>query len=172
AYPDDVELWIWRGKVYDTGLAAMPYQLAAHHMHPEHPSPNHELIHAYEGVDRPVLGWPYTLGFEQSAPNMPHAHHMMAHLAMRLGRWDEALRCTRLSVLKSREGYPELEARHHVDVMMRALAHEGLFREADALPASYKDGLPWARMLRLRADLPALAAWVEERRKAKSPDAA
>jgi hypothetical protein len=175
AYPEDVELWIWRGKALgkyngDVPLEGMPYELAAYRMHPEHPSPNHELIHAYEVVDRPVLGWPYTVGFEQSAPNMPHAHHMMAHLAMRLGRWDEALRCTRMSVQKSREGFPELEARHHIDVMMRALAHEGLFREALAQPDTYRDGIAWARMLRLKNDLPALAAWAAQREKDHSPD--
>src|SRR5205814_658277 len=57
-------------------------------------------------------------------------------------------------------------------IMMRALAHEGLFREALAQPVVYRDGLPWARMLRLKADLPALEAWALKRRKEKSADAA
>src|SRR6266516_220604 len=77
-----------------------------------------------------------------------------------------------MSVRKSRQGYPELEARHHIDIMMRCLAHEGLFHEALAQPNAYRDGLHWARMLRLKADLPALEAWALERQKAKAPEGA
>lgn len=171
AYPDDVELWIWRGKVYGTRLSAIPYQLAAHRLQPEHPSPNHELIHAYEGIDRPALGWPFTYGFRNSAPNMPHANHMQAHLAMRLGRWQEAIDCGRAARTKSLAGYPELDPGHHIDILMRALAHEGRFKEADSEPKAYRDGLPWARLLQLKAIPEELEAWVERRMEAKAVDA-
>jgi tetratricopeptide (TPR) repeat protein len=170
AYPDDVELWIWRGKAHGTGLQCIPYQLAAHRMRPEHPSPNHELVHAYEGVDRPALGWPYTEGFRRSAPNMPHAHHMQAHLAMRIGRWQEAIDCTRMSRRKSLEGYPELDPTHHIDILVRALAHEGRFKEAEAEPKAYRDGLPWARLLQLKAVPEELSAWAERRRSTNAND--
>lgn len=176
AYPDDVELWIWRGKALggpngsDIPGDALVYQIAANRLRPDHPSPSHELVHGYEGQNRPILGWQYAEGYERSAPNMPHAHHMMAHLATRLGRWDEAIRCTRLSVQKSREGYPELESGHHIDIMIRALAHQGRFADAHAEPKAYRDGLPWARMLRLKGDITALTTWAEQRRKSKSPD--
>lgn len=176
AYPDDVELWIWRGKVYGTygqgpgNVQCMPYELAAVRMHPEHPAPNHELIHAYEGIDRPALGWPYTEGFRRAAPNMPHAHHMQAHLAMRLGRWQEAIDCTRTSRRKSLEGFPELDPSHHIDILVRALAHEGRFQEAEAEPKAYRNGLPWARLLRQKWDLDALDRWSEARRTGNAPD--
>lgn len=171
AYPDDVELWIWRGKVYGTGLAAIPYQLAAHRMQPDHPSPNHELIHAYEGIDRPALGWPYTYGFRNSAPNMPHANHMQAHLAMRLGRWQEAIDCGRTARTKSLAGYPELDPGHHIDILMRSLAHEGRFKEAESEPKAYRDGLPWARLLQLKAIPEELEAWVARRMQVGATDA-
>lgn len=176
AYPEEVELWIWRGKVwgeygYSTGtLQGIPYFLAANRMHPEHPAPNHELIHAYEGIERPALGWPYTWGFRRAAPNMPHANHMQAHLAMRLGRWQEAIDGTRLSRRRSLEGYPELSPDHHIDVLVRALAHEGRFTEAEAEPRAYRDGLPWARLLRLKADPAALDEWAARRRAANASD--
>lgn len=170
AYPDDVELWVWRGKVHGTSLMAIPYQLAAHKIQPEHPSPNHELVHAYESVDRPALGWPYTWGYRNSAPNMPHANHMQAHLAMRVGRWEEAIDCTRASRRKSLEGFPELDPSHHIDTMIRALAHEGRFKEAESEPKAYRNGLPWARLLQLKGDLEALAAWVEDRKKNNTPE--
>lgn len=176
AYPNDVELWIWRGKCYGgyafapSGVSGMPYELAAHRMAPEHPAPNHELVHLYESVNRPALGWPYTVGYREAAPNMAHAHHMQAHLAMRLGRWQQAIDCTRMSRRRSLEGYPELDPTHHIDIMIRALAHEGRFKEADAEPRAYRDGLPWARLLQLRADAEALRAWAERRRAANAVD--
>jgi len=171
AYPDDVELWIWRGKTHGVGVSAIPFQLAAHRMHPEHPSPNHEMIHAYEGIDRPALGWQFTQGFRNSAPNMPHANHMQAHLAMRLGRWQEAIDCGRAARKMSLAGYPELDAGHHIDILMRALAHEGRFTEAEAEPRAYRDGLPWARLLQLKGIPDELDAWVERRKNANAVDA-
>jgi tetratricopeptide (TPR) repeat protein len=174
AYPDDAELAVWRGKAlsgYQGGSGpAIPYQLAAHHAWPRHPAPNHELVHAYEGIDRPALGWPYTVAFRESAPNMPHAHHMQAHLAMRLGRWDEAIDCTRMSRRRSLEGFPELDPSHHIDILIRALAHEGRFAEAESEPRAYRDGLPWARLLQLKADPAALEEWAARRRQRNSPD--
>ena len=168
AYPDDVELWIWRGKVHRTSLSAIPYQIAANRLAPEHPSPNHELVHAYEGVDRPALGWPYTIGFRTSAPNMPHANHMQAHLAMRLGRWEEAISATRVSWQKSKAGFPDGVKTHHIDILTRALSHEGRFAEAEADPAANRAYLPWGRLLRMKADQPALTAWSQQQLQRKN----
>lgn len=176
-YPDDLELWTWRGKiggVYGTApgqpFPAIPYQIAAWFAGPKHPSPNHELVHLYEAFERPALGWPYTVGYRTSAPNMPHANHMQAHLAMRLGRWEEALDCTRTSRKKGLEGYPELDPSHHIDTMIKALAHEGRFSEASAEARAYKDGLPWARLLQLKGDPAELAEWAARRLASNSPD--
>lgn len=177
AYPDDVELWIWRGKIY-TGYnlggnvvtECLPYQIAAYQMHLEHPAPNHELIHGYERINRPMLGWRHTEGFRQSAPNMPHANHMQGHLAMRLGRWQDAIDCARTARRKSLEGYPELDAGHHIDIMIRALAHEGRFKEAEAEPRAYRDGLPWARLLQLKAIPEELEQWAQRRQTSGAPD--
>lgn len=178
AYPDDVELWIWRGTYLANArgqslgnwVAALPFQIAAHRLRPEHPAPSHELVHGYEAVDRPALGWPYTEAYRKSAPLMPHANHMQAHLAMRLGRWQDAIDATRMSRRRSLEGYPELDPSHHIDILMRALAHEGRFQEADSEPRAYRDGLPWARLLQLKADPEALDEWAERRRQRNAPD--
>lgn len=176
AYPDDVEIWIWRGKVYGDYFnaareaMAIPYQLAAHRLRPAHPAPNHELVHLYEAIERPAIGWPYTIGYRRSAPNMPHANHMQGHLAMRLGRWDMAVDCTRASRRKAKDGYPELDSNHHVDTMLIALSRQGHFREAEAEPAAYRDALTWARLLQLKADLQGLDQWAIRRRESKSPD--
>ncbi|HTE17851.1 MAG TPA: tetratricopeptide repeat protein, partial [Armatimonadota bacterium] len=176
AYPEDIELWIWRGKSAGGspfGMAtveSIPYQQAARRLRPEHPSPNHEMVHAYEGIDRPALGWLYTEGYRRSAPNMPHAHHMQAHLAMRLGRWEEAIDATRMSRKMSLAGFPELDPSHHIDILIRALAHEGRFSEAESEPKAYRDGLPWARLLQLKADGAALEQWAAKRRESNATD--
>ncbi|MHB2021249.1 MAG: tetratricopeptide repeat protein [Candidatus Xenobia bacterium] len=171
AYPRDVDLWVWRASWYGfageeddrRGLHEIPLALAAHRLDPTHPSPNHELIHAYEAIDRPVLGWPYTWGFRRSAPHLPHAQHMQAHLAMRLGRWKDAMTCTRLSVKLSAEGYPELDPNHHLNVYTWAMAHEGRFNEAWHARKSTEQDSSWPRLLRLKLDDAALAAWARTR---------
>lgn len=176
AYPEDVEIWIWRGKIYgqygigsdeemtlsEKVLAGMPYELAAHLLAPKHPSPCHELIHTYEQIDRPALGWPFTFQYRDAAPNMPHANHMQAHLAMRLGRWDDALAAARRSVAKSREGFPELDPGHHLYVLALALAHEGRFQEAENNVYEARLNIAWARLLRLKSDQDGLRRWVDE----------
>src|SRR5262249_39264429 len=115
-------------------------------------------------------GWPYTEAFRKSASNLPHANHMQAHLATRLGRWQEAIDCTRLSRQKSLEGFPELDPSHHIDILIRSLAHEGRFKEAEAEPKAYRDGLPWARLLQLKAIPSELEQWADRRRASNSPD--
>ncbi|HEU4751687.1 MAG TPA: tetratricopeptide repeat protein, partial [Armatimonadota bacterium] len=178
AYPDDVELWIWRGWSYANARAASPgnwpaaivFQQAAHRIQPEHPAPNHEMVHGYEALQLPALGWPYAEGFRDSAPNLPHANHMQAHLAMRLGRWREAVEGGRTARKRALAGFPELDPSHHIDIMVRALGHEGLFREAEAEPKAYREGLPWARLLQLKAVPEELAAWAERRSERNAPD--
>ena len=58
-------------------------------INPLHPGANHELVHIYEGTQRPALGWPHAEKYIESSPGIPHAWHMQAHLAMRLGKWDK-----------------------------------------------------------------------------------
>jgi tetratricopeptide (TPR) repeat protein len=120
-------------------------------------------VHGYEIIDRPMLGWPYSWGFRRSAPNLPHAQHMQAHLAMRLGRWKEALNCTRESIRLSFAGYPELDREHHLNILCWALGHEGCFKEAVNGHHSKSQDNSWPRMLRLKLDDARLAAWAQTR---------
>lgn len=179
AYPDDVELWIWRATCIANArddvargdwVNAVPLDIAAHLVRPEHPAPSHELIHGYEALDRPALGWPYTEAFRKAAPNMPHANHMQAHLAMRLGRWQDAIDCTRMSRQKSLEGFPELSAQHHIDVLMYALKHEGRFKEAESESGAYRNGLQWAQLLQVKGDPEELDAWAQARIQRNVPE--
>ena len=136
----------------------MAFELAAVTMRPDNPSPI-KLIHDYEAIDRPELGWPYTWGFRKAAPDMPHANHMQAHVAMRLGRWDDALDATEASYRLSKAGYPELDPGHHLYVRLLALAHEGRFQEVSKTTPGAYDNISWARMLRLMANKKGLIEW-------------
>src|SRR5262249_11843978 len=89
-YDDDEEGWFARAQVADGGRdAAVPFYQARLRVNPQHAGAHHELLHHYENIRRPALGWPHALGYMQSSPGLPHAFHMQAHLAMRIGKWDK-----------------------------------------------------------------------------------
>ena len=56
-------------------------------MNPLHPGANHELVHYFENIKRPALGWPHAENYIKSSPGIPHAYHMQAHLGTRIGKW-------------------------------------------------------------------------------------
>ncbi|MHB2016107.1 MAG: tetratricopeptide repeat protein [Candidatus Xenobia bacterium] len=171
AAPDNADIWVWVGLAYkDAGEQVMelPYCLAAARIQPDHPGANHELVHGYEAIQRPMLGWDYALAFAASAPNMPHAQHMIAHLATRLARWDIALTDCRRSVQLSLAGYPDDLPEHHMEVFLRILAHQGHFEEAAHLPPYIRDTLAWGRMLQLRAVPADLSLWAHQRREKRN----
>ncbi len=60
--------------------------------HPDHPALNHYLIHAVDASPRPerAAGAADRLGVV--APNSPHLLHMPAHIYVRTGRYDDAVR--------------------------------------------------------------------------------
>ncbi len=88
-YDDDEEAWFYRAQLTDGGTAAVPYYKALLRINPLHPGANHELVHFYEGFQRPALGMVYADNYIKSSPGIPHPFHMQAHLATRLGRWDK-----------------------------------------------------------------------------------
>src|SRR5262249_47646217 len=87
-YEDDEEAWFARAKLADWGVNQIPFYKALLRVNPLHPGANHELVHIYEGTQRPALGWVNAEAYIKSSPGIPHPWHMQAHLAMRLGRWD------------------------------------------------------------------------------------
>ena len=88
-YDDDEEAWFARAQVADGTNAFVPYYKALLRINPLHPGANHELLHHCENIRRPALGWQHAVGYMQSSPGLPHALHMQAHLAMRIGKWDK-----------------------------------------------------------------------------------
>jgi tetratricopeptide (TPR) repeat protein len=148
-YDDDEEGWYYRAQLASGGgmfggpgqLAHVPYYKALLRINPLHPGGNHELVHFYENFKRPALGMPYADKYIESSPGIPHAFHMQAHLATRVGRWDKTVDRSSKAIelerayhkfMKVRPGEDQQYA-HHVETLMRGLIHDGRFADADKL---------------------------------------
>ncbi|HEY1186886.1 MAG TPA: hypothetical protein VGE74_04470 [Gemmata sp.] len=141
-HEDDEEGWFWRAQLAtgDGPNAAAVFYKALLRVNPLHPGANHEFVHFYENVKRPALGWPYAENYIKSSPGIPHAHHMQAHLGMRIGKWGETtdwsakavelqLAYHKLQGVTPREDH---QFNHHMDILSRSLIHDGRFAEAKA----------------------------------------
>jgi hypothetical protein len=164
-YDDDEEAWYYRAQLAGgSGLfggqaSSVPFYKALVRINPLHPGANHELLHYYEKCQRPALGWVYSENYMKSSPGMPHAFHMQAHLATRLGRWDKTSDRSAHAVELERAYHQEMNVKpredhqfsHHLEILTLSLIHDGRFREARAIKkeawdAGYRLWLPWFRL--------------------------
>lgn len=158
-YEDDEEAWFWRAQIADGPNGAAVFYKALLRVNPLHPGANHELVHFTENIRRPALGWPYAEGYIKSSPGIPHALHMQAHLAMRIGKWgpttDWSARAVELQ--KAYHQYQGVLPRedhqfnHHMETLTRSLVHDGRFAEAKQVKAEaegykYSFRPEWFRM--------------------------
>lgn len=183
-YPDDEEGWYARAQMaanaalFGGQMASAPFYHALLKVNPLHPGANHELVHFYENIKRPALGWHYAEKYIESSPGLPHALHMQAHLGTRIGRWDrttdysaKAIECQRLihrvQGVKPKEDW---QYSHHLETLMLSLIHDGRFDEARKLRAECeKEGiehrLPWFRLHLAERDYEAALQIAERSRK-------
>jgi tetratricopeptide (TPR) repeat protein len=158
-YDDDEEAWFYRAQLTDGGTAAVPYYKALLRINPLHPGANHELVHFYEGFQRPALGMVYADNYIKSSPGIPHPFHMQAHLATRLGRWDKTADRSARAVELERAYHQEMNVKpgedyqypHHLEILTLSLIHDGRFQEARAIKeegtrSGHKQLLPWFRL--------------------------
>ncbi|MFO0807924.1 MAG: hypothetical protein U0746_04810 [Gemmataceae bacterium] len=168
-YEDDEEAWYARAKLAGDGrpgnvgsagrISEIPFWKALLRINALHPGANHELVHIYEGTKRPGLGWPHAEKYIESSPGIPHAWHMQAHLAMRLGKWDKT--CDRsVKAVELEKAYHKLQDvkprddhqfDHHIETLMKSLIHDGRFREARQIKAEawaygYRHWPQWFRL--------------------------
>lgn len=140
-YEDDQEGWFWRAQLADGLYGKAPFYKALLRVNPLNPGANHELVHFYENVKRPALGWPFAEGYVKSSPGIPHAFHMQAHLATRIGKWgpttDWSARAVELEkAYHAYQGVTPAEDHqftHHMDILTRSLVHDGRFAEVKRL---------------------------------------
>lgn len=171
-YDDDEEAWYNRAqlavgsRVFGGGgftgggqAAAVPFYKALLRINPVHPGATHELVHYYEMAQRPALGWTYADKYIESSPGIPHAFHMQAHLATRLGRWnrtgDLSARAIELHRAYQKEmgvtAREDAQFSHHLEILTVSLIHDGRLREARAIKqeaqaAGFRHNMPWFKL--------------------------
>jgi tetratricopeptide (TPR) repeat protein len=149
-YDDDEEAWFARAQVADGPNAFVPYYKALLRINPLHAGAHHELLHHYENIRRPALGWPHAVGYMQSSPGLPHAFHMQAHLAMRIGKWDKTTDNSAHAIemqeayhqrmkINGADGTLDWQFPHHLETLMRSLIHDGRFLEAHVVKKKCED---------------------------------
>ena len=158
-FDDDEEGWFARAQLAEGPNSSVPFHKALLRINPQHPGAHHELLHHYENIRRPALGWQHAEGFLNSSPGLPHAFHMQAHLAMRIGKWDkttdrsayavelEEAYHKRMKVLPSEDH----QFSHHLETLMQSLIHDGRFKEAHEIRKKcegykYKQNIHWFRL--------------------------
>ena len=164
-YEDDQEAWYYRAYLgggaggFGGKPSAVPFYKALLFINPMHPGANHELLHSYENQHRPALGWLHAERYLASSPGIPHAFHMQAHLATRLGRWDKTTDRSSHAIELERAYHKEMNVPpsedqqfgHHLEILTVSLTHDGRFREADAIKKEVRSynmsqWLPWSRL--------------------------
>lgn len=177
-YDDDEEGWFARAQIAEGPNAGVPFYKSLLHVNPIHPGASHELVHHYENIRRPALGWPYAEKYMASSPGIPHAFHMQAHLAMRVGKWTNTTDWSSRAYRMEKEYHQyqgvkpadDHQFNHHMETLTRSLVHDGRFDEATAIKAEakgygYKFVPEWFRMAVARHDWPSAAELVESLRK-------
>jgi tetratricopeptide (TPR) repeat protein len=136
------------------------------------------LVHFYEGSQRPALGWVYAENYIQSSPGIPHAFHMQAHLATRLGRWDKVSDRSSRAIALERAYHKQMNVKpsddhqfvHHLQVLTLSLIHDGRFQEAravkaEASAAGFKLWPQWFRLHLAERDQEEALKVIEEMRR-------
>ena len=181
-YDDDEEAWFARGALlggFQGGPnEGVPFYKSLLRINPLHPGANHELVHFYEGSKRPALGWPYAEGYIASSPGIPHALHMQAHLAMRIGKWDKTTdRSARAIELETDyhkvqgvKPHQDHQYSHHLETVTLSLIHDGRYREAAEIRKvaeanGYRFGIPWLRLAMGQRDWDDAEAQIARQRK-------
>jgi len=184
-YEDDEEGWFWRAQIAEGVNGRTPFYKALLKINPYHPGASHELVHFYETIKRPALGWPYAEMYMKSSPGLPHAFHMQSHLAMRIGKWqstsDWSSRALEMQKAyhKSHDVKPseDHQFNHHMETLTRGLVHDGRFDEAkriklEALGHGYNFRPEWIRMALSQKDWDEANKIIEPLRKTDKTNAA
>jgi Tfp pilus assembly protein PilF len=190
-FDDDLEAWFDRAQLgggqnlFGGTTASAPFYKAMIHIDPMHPAANHELLHHYENIQRPALGWIYAENYIKSSPGIPHPYHMQAHLATRLGRWDKTSDRSTHAIELERAYHKDMNIKpaedhqfsHHLEVLTLSLVHDGRFHEARELRKEvegygYHYWMPWFRMDLCERDWTDAEKIIQEYRKSDKKRAA
>jgi len=184
-HDDDQEAWFWRAQLAEGTNGKAPFYKALLRVNPDNPGANHELVHFFENIKRPALGWANAEGYIRSSPGIPHAMHMQAHLAMRIGKWgptsDWSSRAVELQkdyhALQGVTPGEDHQFNHHMETLTRSLVHDGRFYEAEKLKKEaegykYSFRPEWFKMALAEGDWDGAGKLVEQFRKGSKTDGA
>ena len=144
-YPDDLEAAAFYGlsilsSVYErdfhTYMKAASVLEEVFAKQPQHPGAAHYLIHSYDDQIHAPLGLRAARAYNKIAPSATHAQHMVSHIYMSLGRWDEVVTANQNAVRVSedslrRAGKPIANRRKHaLSWLQYALLQQGRVEEA------------------------------------------
>ena len=98
--------------------------------HPEHPGLLHYMIHSYDDPAHAPLGERAAARYAKVAPDAAHAQHMISHIYLALGRWDEVERANIVADAvvdrqRAANGEPPAECGHYNEWLVYALDQQG-----------------------------------------------
>jgi tetratricopeptide (TPR) repeat protein len=98
--------------------------------HPDHPGVLHYLIHSYDDPAHAPLGERAAARYARVAPDAGHAQHMVSHIYLALGRWDEVERANRVAdnvvdAQRRASGRPPTACGHYNQWLIYSLDQQG-----------------------------------------------
>ncbi|NBB85070.1 MAG: hypothetical protein GVY12_02455 [Bacteroidetes bacterium] len=100
-----------------------------HAQHPKHPGLFHYTIHAYDNPALAEQAVEVARGYDDLAPDVPHALHMPSHIFVRLGMWPEVvdwnIRSAEAALEQPVGGKTSMHHAHALDYLMYAHLQQG-----------------------------------------------
>ena len=98
--------------------------------HPDHPGLLHYMIHSYDDPAHAPLGERAAARYAQVAPDAGHAQHMISHIYLALGRWNEVERANvtaskLVNEQRAANGRPPTGCGHYNEWLAYALDQQG-----------------------------------------------
>ena len=98
--------------------------------HPDHPGLLHYMIHSYDDPVHAPLGERAAARYAKVAPDAGHAQHMISHIYLALGQWDEVERANVIAdklvdVQRAANGMPPTSCGHYNAWLAYALDQQG-----------------------------------------------
>src|SRR5262245_25748920 len=150
-YPDDREAAVFYAlalnatalptdKTYANQLKAGAILEKVYAEQPDHPGVAHYIIHSYDYPPLATRGLIAARGYAKTAPSVPHAQHMPAHIFTRLGLWQESIDSNRASAAAGKAYYTRLskdtvwdQTLHALDYVVYAYLQTGQDQQARAV---------------------------------------
>ena len=98
--------------------------------HPNHPGLLHYMIHSYDDAVHAPLGERAAARYAKVAPDAGHAQHMISHIYLALGRWDEVERANMIAdrvvdAQRASQGRPATSCGHYNEWLAYSLDQQG-----------------------------------------------